>query len=158
MKRTELAGRPFPNIALPDLDGTSRPILGAAGSWNLVAVGHTDCGTSRLVIPYLKRMRERRGPAADVVLILQDTPDAARALLSEIGVGLPVRLEPDPYPLSRELGLTTVPTLLLVGSTGRIERISAGFQRADIEEVAEWLGVGGPFFLEGDAAPALRPG
>ena len=51
-----------------------------------------------------------------------------------------------------------MPTLLLVGSTGRIERVSEGFKRADIEELAEWLGVGAPFFLEGDAAPALRPG
>jgi hypothetical protein len=158
MKETELAGRPFPNIALPDLDGTSRPILGAAGSWNLVAVGHTDCGTTRLVVPYLKRMRERRGTGAEVVLVLQDTADDARALVAELAAGLPVRLEPDPYPLSQGLGLTTVPTLLLVGSAGLIERVSEGFRRADIEGAAEWLGVRGPFFLEGDAAPALRPG
>jgi len=154
-----LAGRPFPRIPLPDLEGTSRSLVEAApGSRTLVAVGHSDCGTTRLVLPYLQRMWERRPTGTEVVLVLQDAADAARALLAELGLELPVRLEPDPYPLSRELGLTTVPTLLLVGPEGLIERASEGFQRADIEGLAARLGVPAPFFLAGDAAPALRPG
>lgn len=157
MKGTELAGRPFPHIALPDLDGTSRPVLGAAGSW-IVAVGHSDCGTTRLVVPYLQRMHERRGPGSSVVLILQDDAATARALLKELALDLPVRLEPDPYPLSRELDLATVPTLFLVSPAGLIECGSEGFQRAAIEDLAHRLGVQGPFFLPADAAPALRPG
>ena len=36
MTETDLAGRPFPDMLLQDLDGTPRPIIGAAGSWNLV--------------------------------------------------------------------------------------------------------------------------
>lgn len=158
MTATELAGRPFPPIALPGLDGTSEPVVGAAGSWNLVAVGHSDCGTTRLVLPYLMRMRARAGPRSSVVLVLQDDADAARAFLAETGNGLVVRLEADPYPLSRELGLTTVPTLFLVSPAGRIEARSEGFQRKALEEIARRLGVTAPFFRPTDAAPALRPG
>lgn len=151
--------RPFPRITLPDLGGTPGPVADAwAGSRALVAIGHTDCETTRLVLPYLKRMGERRGPGSAVLLILQDAAAAAKAFLSGSGLEPPVRLEPDPYPLSRELGLRTVPTLLLVGPSGLIERASEGFKRADIEGFAEWLGVPAPFFLEGDVAPALRPG
>jgi hypothetical protein len=154
----DLAGRPFPEIPLPDLDGTSRAVVGAAGSCTLVAVGHSDCGTTRLVLPYLQRIHERRGPGSSVVLVLQDEPAMARAFLSELHVDLPVRLEPEPYPLSSELGLGTVPTLFLVSSAGLIERASEGFRRAAIEDLAQRLGVPPPLFLPADAAPALRPG
>jgi hypothetical protein len=123
-----------------------------------VAVGHSDCGTTRLAIPYLKRMHERRGAGSSVVLVLQDDAASARAFLGEVQGDLPLRLEPDPYPLARALGLTTVPTLFLVDRKGIVERRSEGFQRAAFEEIAARLGVAAPFFLPGDAAPALRPG
>jgi hypothetical protein len=159
MKGTELAGRPFPNVALPDLDGTARPILGAAGS-SVVALGHSDCGTTRLLVPYVQRLHERRGPGSSVVLILQDDAATARAFLKDLDLDLdlPVRLEPEPYALSRELGLTTVPTLFMVSPAGRIESRSEGFQRAALEALAEGLGVPPPLFSPGDKAPALRPG
>jgi hypothetical protein len=149
----------FPKVSLPDLNGTSRPVLEArAGSWNLVTIGHSDCGTTRLVVPYLKRMHERRGQGSSVVLVLQDDAASARALLAGAEADMPVRLEPDPYPLARELGLTTVPTLFLVDPAGVVERAAEGFQRAAFEEMAVRLGVSGPLFTAGDAAPALRPG
>ena len=158
LKETELAGRPFPEIALPDLDGKRQPILGTAGEWVVVAVGHSDCGTTRLALPYLKRMHKRRGQGCAVVLVLQDDAASARALLAGAEADMPVRLEPDPYPLARALGLTTVPTLFLVDPAGVVERAAEGFQRAALEEMAARLGVSGPLFTAGDAAPALRPG
>jgi len=156
MQATELAGRPFPDIALPDLDGKRQDILGASGS--CIALGHSDCGTTRLAIPYLKRMHDRRGPGASVILVLQDDAAAARGLLAELRAEMPVRLEADPYPLARETGLSTVPTLFLVDRAGRVERVSEGFERAAFEEMAARLGVPRPFFTADDAAPALRPG
>jgi len=156
MKGTELAGRRFPDILLPDLDGTPRPIIGAAGS--CVVIGHSDCNTTRLVAPYVQRMHERVGPGSSVVLVLQDEAAPARAFLSELDLDLPVRLEPDPYPLAQELGLTTVPTLFLVGPTRLVERRSEGFQRAALEDLAQRLGVEATFFLPADTAPPLRPG
>ena len=162
MKATELAGRPFPQVALPDLDGKRQDILGASGSRvasvSCVVVGHSECGTTRLAIPYLKRMHDRRGPGASVVLVLQDDAAAARALLAELRAEMPVRLEADPYPLARATGLATVPTLFLVGPARRVERVSEGFERAALEEMAGRLGVPRPFFTPEDAAPALRPG
>jgi hypothetical protein len=157
MTRTELAGRPFPDIQLPGLDGILRPVAGAAGSC-VVGIGHSDCGTTRLALPYLKRMHARRGPGTAVILVLQDNSTAAREFVSGQGLDFPVLLEADPFPLSRELGLTTVPTLLLVGPAGAVESVSEGFQRAAIEGLALRLGAPAPFFTPGDNAPALRPG
>jgi hypothetical protein len=157
MKGTELAGRPFPNPTLPDLDGKRAPILGAAGSC-VVAIGHSGCGTTRLLVPYLQRMHDRRPAGTSVLVVLQDVPADARAFLSELKAGLPVLLEPEPYALSRQLGLTTVPTLFVVDPSGRVERRSEGFQRATLEDAARRIGIESPFFLPADAAPALRPG
>jgi hypothetical protein len=157
MKGTELAGRRFPDILLPDLDGTPGPIIGAAGSC-VVVIGHSECGTTRLLVPFLQRMHDRVGPGPSVVLVLQDDPATARAFLSELDLDLPVRLEPDPYPLSSELELATVPTLFLVSAAGVIERGSEGFQRAAIEDLAQRIGISPPFFLPDEKAPALRPG
>ena len=159
MTVSALAFPAFPKVSLPDLDGTLRPVIGAPpGSWMVVAVGHSDCGTTRLLLPYVQRLHERRGPGSSVVLILQDDAATARDFLKELALDLPVRLEPEPYALSRELALTTVPTLFLVSPAGLIERRSEGFQRAAVEDLAQRLGVKEPFFFTGDAAPALRPG
>ena len=159
---TDLAGRPFPQVPLPDLNGKREDILGPSGSRvasvSCIAVGHSDCGTTRLAIPYLKRMHDRRRSDASVVLVLQDDAAAARALLADLRAELPVRLEADPYPLAAATGLTTVPTFFLVGRGGRVERVSEGFERAALEEMAGRLGVPRPFFAPGDAAPTLRPG
>jgi hypothetical protein len=157
MTKTDLAGRPFPNIRLLDLDGIEGPVVGAAGSC-VVGIGHSDCATTRLAVPYLDRMHARRGPGTAVILVLQDDAAAAREFVSGEGLGLPVLLEADPYPLSRELGLTTVPTLILVGPAGVVESVSEGFQRAAIEDLALRLGAPAPFFTPADKAPALRPG
>jgi len=162
LKGTELAGRPFPQVALPDLDGKRQDILGTSGSRFsgvcVIAIGHSQCGTTRLAIPYIKRMHDRRGPGASIVLVLQDDAAAARALLAELRAEMPVRLEADPYPLAREMALSTVPTFFLVGPGRRVERVSEGFERAALEEMAARLGVMRPFFTADDAAPALRPG
>jgi hypothetical protein len=106
----------------------------------------------------LKRMHDRRAPGSSVVLVLQDGREEARAFLSDLQADLPIRLEQEPYPLSRELGLETVPTLFLVGPDGLIERKIEGFERAAVEALGARLGVRPPFFLPEDRAPALRPG
>ena len=158
MKATDLAGRPFPDVALPGLDGKrQRLVLGASGAC-VIGLGHSECGTTRLTLPYLKRMHDRRGPGASVVVVLQDDAAAARALLAPLPSDLPVRLEGDPYPLARATGLTTVPTLFLIGPERRVERVCEGFERAAIEAMAGRLGIDAPFFDAEDKAPALRPG
>ncbi len=150
---------PFPDVDLPGLDGRRRPISEAwAHGRALVAVGHSECGTTRLSLPFVDRIHARRAPAAGVVVVLQDDAKDARALVEELGLDLPVRLEPDPYPLASRLGLGTVPTLFLVTPQGRIESVSEGFRRADFEAFAAHLEVPPPLFLAGDTAPPLRPG
>ena len=94
-----------------------------------------------------------------MIAILQDDADSARELRHDLELALPVLLEKDPYPVAAELGLRSVPTVMLVGTDGRIARTSEGFRRDDLEAMAREIGMAGPLFTDADAGvPARRPG
>jgi hypothetical protein len=149
----------FPALALPDTEGVERSLIEA---WRegpaLLLVGHRDCQTTRSTLQYVDRIARRRAPGSVALAVLQDDAHAARGLVEDLGLSLPVRLDLDPYPLAEALGVEVVPTLFLVGPEGVIEAVSEGFVRADIESFAARLGVDGPLFAPEDGAPALRPG
>jgi len=149
---------PFPDLALPDPEGRLRPL---AEAWRegeaLFLIGHAECRTTLQALPYVDRIHRRKA-LGNVVLVLQDDARAAARLVSERGLDAPIRLEADPYSLARALDLAVVPALLLVSERGRIERVSVGFHRADLEAFAARLGVPGPLFDPDDPAPSFRPG
>lgn len=154
-------GMRFPSVELSDLEGrrSALPDLWSGkGMRALVAIGHSDCGTTRLLLPCVDRIHRGRSPEGLVLCILQDEPESAQALWKELALELPVYLEADPYPLAQGLDLTTVPTLLRVGPAGDVLAVSEGFRRDAVEAFAASAGHALPFFPEGDAAPALRPG
>ena len=148
---------PFPDLALADLDGRPHSL---AEAWRdgeaLFLIGHGDCSTTRQAIPYVDRIHRRKTRGA-VVLVLQDDAQAARRLAAEEGLALPIRLEPDPYPLARALDLGVVPALVLVDREGRIDRVSVGFRRADLDAFAARLGVAGTLFDARRRSPRVPP-
>jgi len=149
----------FPKVALLDLEGRRSPISEAFSSTlTLVLLGHGDCKTTRETLPYVDRIHRLRARGTSALAVLQDGVEAARELTRELGIGLPVRLEEEPYPVASQLNLTTVPTLMLLDSDTSITRVSEGFSRADLEDFAERLGVKPPLFGPADHAPSFRPG
>jgi hypothetical protein len=149
----------FPDVDLAGLDGRRAPVSEAwARGWALIVVGHSECETTRLALPFIDRIHRRRPPTATAMAVLQDNAADARALVQELALELPVRLEEDPYPLATQIGLGTVPTLFLVTPQGQIDAVAEAFRRADLEAFAARLQVPPPLFLPGDDAPALRPG
>jgi hypothetical protein len=151
---------PFPHLSLPDLEGRERPFVTAwAERPAIVLIGHRDCVTTRLTLPFVDRIHRRRPANVSVIAILQEEADSARELRHDLELALPVLLEADPYPVAAELGLRTVPTVMLVGTDGRILRTSEGFRRDELEAMAREVGMAGPLFTDADAAlPARRPG
>jgi hypothetical protein len=149
----------FPSLSLPDLSGSPRPL---AEAWRdglaLVLIGHRNCKTTRQTLPYVDRIHRRRDSRHGVLAILQDEQAVALELQGKLSLELPLLLEPDPYPVAQQLGLTTVPTLFLIDRAGSIRRVSEGFVRKDLDEFAASLGVTPPLFLPGDLAPAAKPG
>jgi hypothetical protein len=150
--------RAFPSVLALDPEGRARPLaaLWAEGP-ALLVWGHSDCGTTRLVLPFLDRLHALR-PKGACVAVLQDTEEAARELRAELGLSLPVWRDPEPYEASAAVVLAAVPTVMLVGRDGLVERRSEGFRRTEMEALAERLGLAPPFFAADDPAPSLRPG
>jgi hypothetical protein len=150
---------PFPAWRLPDLQGVEQALARWwSGGTALVAIGHGDCATTRLALPFVDRLHRRRGPGREVVVVLQDPPSDAKALAEELDLQVPILLEADPYPLAAELELRTVPTLLLVDGQGRVAAACEGFRRDDLESFGARLGLAGPLFTAADAVPLQKPG
>lgn len=147
----------FPPLALPGLDGGVRDLSGVDRP-TLVSLGHGACPTTRLLLPYLERIHRARRPGTDVVVVLQDTPEDARALAAELALSAPILLDAEPYALGAALAAGTVPLSLVLAPGGRIEREWPAFRRQDLEEAAVLFGLPPPFFAADDPAPALRPG
>lgn len=152
-------GDRVPDLPLPDLSGVQAPLSAtwAEGS-ALIVVGHRNCKTTRQTLPYVDRIHRRRGRGHAVLLVLQDDASTARQLVADQGLEVPSRLDLDPYAFGSALDLQAVPTLLLVGQDGVVQRVSEAFSRADLEGFAAGLGVEGPLFAAGDPSPAYRPG
>jgi peroxiredoxin len=149
----------FPDLELRDLEGAPRRFAEAwARGPALIVLGHRNCKTTRETLPLVERIHARRGPGAAVLAVLQDDPETARALREKLALELPIRLEPDPYPLAAALEVTTVPTTFLVARGGEIAAVSEALRRADLEAFAARLGVEGALFTPEDKVPALKPG
>lgn len=147
----------FPALTLPALSGGDRD-LSRAAQLTLVSLGHAECATTRLLLPYVERLHRGRRAGTEVVVVLQDTSDDARALAQELRLTAPILLDPEPWTLGAALQTAVVPLSLLLAPGGRIDRGWPAFRRGDLEEVAALLGVPSPFFAPEDLAPALRPG
>jgi hypothetical protein len=151
-------GDRFPPVALPTLDGTLEALSHAwTGGPALFAIGHADCATTRLALPYVDRIHRRRGAGAGVLAILQEDAEGARHLAEDLELALPMVLDREPYLLGDQLGLETVPTLIHVDAHGTVAGLSEGFRRDDLQAFAARLGVTPPLFDPTDTTPPLRP-
>ncbi len=121
-------------------------------------MGHRDCKTTRETLPRVERVHRRRAEGTTVVAVLQDDAATARSLVAQLGLTMPVVLDPAPHALSRALDLQVVPALFLVEPGGAIAAISEAFRRADLEAFAARLGVDGELFAPDEKVPAFRPG
>lgn len=124
----------------------------------------TDCPTCRLALPYLERLARALDTdgTARVVGVSQDDADATRALVETYGVSFPVLLDRD-LAVSRGFDPPSVPALFLVDGTGTVRRASVGFEKDEINAVADALfadaGLPARVMAEpDDGAPALKPG
>jgi hypothetical protein len=148
----------FPSLVLADPDGRTHALREAWQDGDaLVLIGHRDCSTTLMAIPYFERIHRRRAHGT-AVLVLQDDAAAARELGAELALSVPIRLEPPPYPLAFALQLEAVPTLFVVERGGRIARVAEGFDRGALEAVAGRMGIAGALFDPSDRAPPFRPG
>lgn len=148
----------LPAAELRDLDGRPWALQEAwAGGEALFLIGHSDCRTTRLTLPWVDLIQRRRAPGTTVLAILQDDAAAALALRDALDLELPLLLESNPYPLAKALGVAVVPTLFHVARDGRLASVVEAFDKEALEALAARFGAA-LLFAPDDTQPPRRPG
>jgi len=98
-----------------------------------------------------------------VVAISQDPAPAAREFQSRHGARIETAYDPEPWPASDALGLTTVPTFFRVEADGRIAERIEGWNRERMRELARrGAGLAGRAAADivqpGEQPPPVKPG
>ena len=155
-------GDRFPVLDLVSADG--RPAPRTSGE-TLYGFFKTTCPTCELTWPFLERLRSYGDGDRAIVAVSQDPPAETEAFNERLGVRVPTFYDPPPWKASATLGLTTVPTLVLVDESGRIRETVVGFQKRKLEDLAGRAAPPtdagdrtGGLFRPGESVPEMRPG
>ena len=144
-----------PTFVLADIDSgerVSKPWEGAGAT--VLAFFKTTCPVCQMVAPKVEAMA-RSG--ARVVAIGEDPAPALAAYRTRHGQDVRTLTEPAPYRVSAAYGLTSVPTIVLVGENGVVRDAVVGWDREGWNRLAAAAG-GAPVSTEGDGLPPYRPG
>jgi len=133
-------------IELRALDGSPAGV----GEGSVLVFVHADCPTSLLA---LRQLGSAVGDEARLVVVAQESPEAAARLARRTRVGARVVADPPPYELTRAFAVETVPTAVVVG---REERI-VGWQAEAYERLLGCRLDVGPRWKPGCESRTLEP-
>jgi len=159
-------GSQAPDFALMGVDGKEYRLSQALKEGPLLAVFvKTTCPACDLVMPYLKQLSEAyQRDGWQLWVVTQNDADASRQYARRFGAPFPVLVdEPEDWAVSRAWDPPATPTLFLIDREGRVEAITWGFSKADVNEMAERIAryLGEPAMLVArpdDGNPDARPG
>lgn len=160
-----VAGNIAPGFALQSLDGKEYSLGRHLQRGPVVlAFFKVSCPVCQLTFPYLERIYRRYGDDGVAILgVSQDNAEATQKFCREFGITLPVLLEESGYPVSNAYGLTTVPTIFLIGADGTVQISSMGFDKTDLETMAATFAerrkvAPSALFRPDEQVPAHKPG
>lgn len=130
----------------------------------LAAFFKISCPVCQFTFPFLERIYESYGDSnVTFWAISQDDASGTRDFMNEFGVKFPSLIDANGYKVSKQYGLTNVPSIFLIQPDGKVQTASIGFVKGDLENIsAELAKVSGkpakPVFLPGEQVPEYRPG
>ena len=131
----------------PGQDAPSFSLESPGGDWKslrrllehgpaLLVFVEADCPTSRLALERLESARQPLGRAgATLVAIHEDPLEVAERTMRRCRAGFLALAEPEPYAVSEAYGVRTVPTAVLVGADGAVQRVIEGWSHEDYVDV-----------------------
>ena len=123
-----------------------------------------NCPTCRYALTLINRIYlNYSNSKVSLRVIVQEAEPESRKLAEELGLRIPILLDGYPYAVSREYGLTFVPTCYFVNSEGSIQHVMESFQREELSimngRIADTEGVDTmPFFTAIEGVPDFKPG
>jgi peroxiredoxin len=159
------AGMPAPRFALPGLDGKQQSLEDALKKGPvLAAFFKVGCPVCQFTFPFLERIHESYGDAkASFWGVSQDDARDTTEFMHEFGVKFPALIDAAGYKVTKQYGLTNVPSVFLIRPDGTVQTASIGFSKKDLESIAaEIAKVSGkppqPLFRPGEKVPDFKPG
>src|SRR3954453_19843847 len=135
-----------PDFSLPLLQGGKFSLQQALKQGPvLLAFFKSSCPVCQFSLPYVERLFQAYGNQnASVIAVSQDDAATTKVFAKEFRLTLPIALDDTArYPVSNAYGLTNVPTLFLIASSGEIQVSSIRWSRSDIEQISHALAEAG---------------
>jgi peroxiredoxin len=159
-------GSQAPDFVLTGIDGKEYRLSQALKAGPLLAVFiKTTCPACDLIMPYLNRLTESyRRDGWQLWVVTQNHAESSRQYAQRFGASFPVLVdEPEEWAVSHAWDPPVTPTLFLIGRDGRVETVTSGFSKADLNEMAERIArhLGDPAMVvarRDDGNPDARPG
>ena len=158
-------GERAPAFELPDLEGGRHRLAdGLQQGPTLAVFWKSTCATCDLIFPYLQRLTEAYDSGRwQLLAVSQGRADESAEFARRLGLTIPVLVEGEGWPVSRQYDPEATPTLFLIGPDGTIEMTSVGFSKEELNEIsrrlAEHLGEAPQVIAqENDGNPPFRPG
>lgn len=151
-------GDSAPDISLPDLDGASWNLRAALTEGPVaLAFFKISCPTCQLTFPFLQRMADSTVGGLRMIAVSQDNVPDTREFHQRFGVSMPTLTDAGPkYAAGTAYKITSVPSIFVVETDGRIASATEGFNKKALEDLGRRFGIAP--FRENDHVPSLRPG
>jgi peroxiredoxin len=160
-----VAGNSAPGFSLAGMEGGKHSLDSLTEHGPVVvAFFKVSCPVCQFTFPFLQRLYERfGGNGVSFAGVSQDDAQATKKFRDEYGIRFPVLLDEKNYPVSNAYGLTSVPTIFLVDTGGRVNISSMGFVKNDLEAIARVLAdwrrtPRTSLFGQDEKVPAHKPG
>src|SRR3974377_633303 len=158
-------GNSAPAFTLQGLDSRSYSLRDLLDQGPVVlAFFKVSCPVCQFTFPFLQRISERySGDGISVIAVSQDDVRSTKEFNQEFGVKFSTLIDDNGYPVSNAYGLTTVPTVLLIGPDGGLKIGGSGFSKNDLVSIANELPQhknlsAGPLFRPDEVVPDFKPG
>jgi peroxiredoxin len=160
-----VAGHLAPDFTLKGLDGKKYSLSAAMAQGSVVvAFFKISCPVCQFTFPFLERLYKRYGgEGVTFFAISQDDARATKEFREEYGVTFTTLIDEQGYPVSNAYGLTNVPTIFLIETSGTVKVSCVGFGKKELETIAEELAnrkktAPAALFRPDEVIPANKPG
>jgi len=160
------AGKQAPEIQLSSTDGNAFTLTAARKNAPVIAAFFkVSCPVCQFAFPYIERIHKAyAGKGSILVGVSQDSKSETEAFARQFGITFPILLDdPKKYVVSNAYGLTNVPSIFHVSTTGTIDLSGVGWSKEEMEQLnqmaANAAGVPAvPLFKPGEDVPDFKAG
>lgn len=128
-----------PDFTLPVLGGGDSHFYSQDDKTAVLVFYKFNCPTCQLTLPFLQKIYEAYGDAFYFVAIAQDPPDKTADFQKQYRITMPLLMDMNPYPVSRDYGLESVPSIFLVNKDRTIRYAGEGFAKQELMNLADVL-------------------